>query len=225
MVRPSRVTTVVLTAVAALVAGCDSVVDGTATWPGATLAKVALIASDFPPGTVYERIIESPDQPDNASGPAPMLSDPPGCTDGMTKLIAASADQGHRGPGSAAKYSVMFDGARMTMTVLSWNLDLAKLDETAARCAQFEAFFDAQSDGVPITTTKLPADTGELRFQQTMTLGGEQNSVYMAFANIGQLGLIGMASAASNSQIEAKAVLPQSFWDTVTKQSERMRAA
>jgi hypothetical protein len=35
------------------------------------------------------------------------------------------------GPGSAAKYAVSYDGARIVMTLLSWNLDLEALKAAA----------------------------------------------------------------------------------------------
>ena len=71
-----------------------------------------------------------------------MLSMPEGCSDGLTRVIAASAE---RGAGSAAKYSVAYDGARIVMTVLTWNLDLDKLAATAVRCATYQTFFDPSS--------------------------------------------------------------------------------
>ena len=108
-----------------------------------------------------------------------MMSKPQGCANGLTNVIAKSAE---RGPGSAGSYSVSFDGARVMMTVLSWQLDLEGLAATASRCERFEAFFDAQSDGIPITTTRLPAGDGALMYQQTMELAGAENSIYMAFA-------------------------------------------
>src|SRR6516162_595781 len=84
-------------------AACSHAVTGTATWPGAKLDKVLLTAADFPAGVQYDRLVEKPGQPDGEGGPPAMLSDPKGCSDGLTRVIAASAE---RGPGSAAKYSV-----------------------------------------------------------------------------------------------------------------------
>ena len=78
------------------------------------------------------------------------------------------------------------------MTVLSWQLDLEGLAATAGRCERFEAFFDPQSDGIPMTTTRLPADDGSLVYQQTMELAGVQNSIYMAFANVGPKAVFGI---------------------------------
>ena len=112
--------------------GCANTVAGTATWPGAKLDRIVLTAEDFPPGVQYDRLIEKPGQADGEGGPPAMLSKPEGCSDGLTRVIAASAE---RGAGSAAKYSVAYDGARIVMTVLTWNLDLDKLAATAERCA------------------------------------------------------------------------------------------
>ena len=136
---------VVASALALLVvtaAGCSHAITGTATWPGAKLDKVLLTAADFPSGVQYDRLVEKPGQPDGEGGPPGMLSDPKGCSDGLTRVIAASAE---RGPGSAAKYSVAYDGARIVMTVLTWNLDLDKLAATAERCARYQTFFDPSS--------------------------------------------------------------------------------
>ena len=82
---------------------CANTVSGTATWPGAKLEKVLLTAADFPSSVPFDRIIETPGQPDGAGAPPAMLSMPEGCSDGLTRVIAASAE---RGAGSAAKYSV-----------------------------------------------------------------------------------------------------------------------
>jgi hypothetical protein len=116
---------------ALLLTGCVNTIVGTATWPGSGVEKAVLTAADFPPGVKFDRLLEPPGQPDGAGGPPAMLSQPEGCSDGLTRVIAASAE---RGPGSAAKYAVAYDGARMVMTVLSWPLDLEKLAATARRC-------------------------------------------------------------------------------------------
>ncbi|MDF2824239.1 MAG: hypothetical protein K0R68_1647, partial [Mycobacterium sp.] len=168
-----------------VVAACSTVVDGAATWPGATLEKVVLTAADFPEGVQYDRISFEPGQPDGAGGPPAMLSKPPGCSDGLTNVIKQQAE---RGPGSAAQYSAGYDGARIVMTVLSWNLDLDTLAQTAQRCATFQTFFDPASPGIPMTTTALPEEMspvdGALVYQQTMELAGQESSIYMTFANI-----------------------------------------
>ena len=75
-----------------------------------------------------------------------MLSVPKGCADGLTKVIAASAE---RGAGSAVEYVVGYDGARILVTVLSWPLDLDALAAEAQRCERFETFFDASSTRHP----------------------------------------------------------------------------
>jgi hypothetical protein len=209
------------TVVATALTACGSTVAGTPTWPGAKLEKVLLTESDFPQGVLYDRVSDDPGQSDGAGGPPAMLSEPAGCTDGMTKVISGSAE---RGPGSAAKYGVIYDGARVVMTVLSWHLDLDKLDEMAERCAKFEAFFDRTSAGIPMTTTKLPSDDGTLIYEQTMTLSGQRRSVYMVFDNIGSMAFFGLASPYENPTIDAKASLPQTFLEIVGKQTERMNA-
>ena len=145
---------------------CANTIAGTATWPGAKLERVVLTAPDFPPGVQYDRLIDKPGQPDGAGGPPAMLSDPEGCSDGLTRVIADSAE---RGPGSAAKYSVAYDGARIVMTVLTWNLDLDRLAATAERCAQYQTFFDPSSEGIPMTTTRLQTPRPDaLVYEQTM---------------------------------------------------------
>jgi hypothetical protein len=202
--------------------GCSTVVSGTPTWPGATLEKVLLTKADFPAGVRYDRITEEPGLPDGAGGPPTMLSKPEGCSDGLTDVIAGSAE---RGPGSAAKYVVAYDGARMVMTVLSWQLDLDKLAATAARCETFKTYFDPASPGIPMDTTKLPSGDGELVYRQTMTIGTQQNSIYMSFANVGSMGLFGIALPSQNPTIPVKGSLPQTFLDTASKQADRIRSS
>lgn len=202
-------------------AGCGSTVAGSPTWPGATLEKVALTAADVPPGVQFDRIVEQPGQPDGAGGPPAMLSRPEGCANALTNVIAQSAE---RGPGSAVKYAVSYNGARMVMTVVSWPLNMDKLRAAAERCAQFEALFDRTTPGIPITTTELPgAADGVLAYQQTMKLGSESNSVYMAFQNVGKLAVFGSAFPTPNPAIAVKASLPQTFLELFTKQAAKMR--
>ncbi|CAN5394957.1 hypothetical protein BH11ACT6_BH11ACT6_36870 [soil metagenome] len=205
-----------------VLSGCSTVIEGSATWPGATLEKVILTAEDFPSGVQYDRITFEPGAPDGAGGPPAMLSKPPGCTDALTDVISRSAE---RGPGSAAQYSATYDGARMVMTVLSWHLDLDALADEAARCETFQTFFDPRSAGIPMTMTKLPSDSGSLTYQQTMSLNGMDSSIYMAFANIGPMAMFGITFPAPNPEISAEATLPQTFLDVVAKQSERIAAA
>jgi hypothetical protein len=213
-------------AVTALVTGCAHLISGTATWPGAKLEKVVLTPGDLPTGARYDRIIEDPGRPDGAGGPAAMLSVPEGCADGLTRVIAQSAE---RGPGSAIKYSASYDGARIVMTVLSWQLNIDRLAATASRCEHFNAYFDPTSEGIPITTTKLPASRpGELLYQQTMRLHDMESSVFMSFENIGRMAVIGMAFPTTQLEPQqpnaAKATLPQTFIDLVDKQSDKVRA-
>ncbi len=205
-----------------LVAGCATVVTGTSTWPGATLERVMLTSSDFPSDAKYDRITEAPGQPDGAGGPGSMLSRPEGCANALTNVIAKTAE---RGPGSAAKYAVAYDGARIVMTVLSWNLELEKLEAVAKRCAKFEALFDPSSEGIPITTSELSgAEPGALAYQQTMNLNGNPSSVYMVFQNVGSLGLVGIAFPTPDPRIGAKASLPQTFLDIAAKQAAKMKS-
>ncbi len=211
----------------ALLTGCSTLISGTATWPGAKLEKVVLKPDDFPAGVDYDRIIDQPGQPDNAGGPSTMLSRPEGCSNGLTDVIAANAE---RGPGSAAKYSVAYDGARIVMTVLSWKLDLDRLAATASRCEHFDAFFDPSSEGIPITTTKLaPGRPGELVYQQTMRLHGLEDSVFMTFENIDRMAVFGIAFPTKQIDTEQpgapKATLPQTFLDIITKQADRIQAS
>ena len=208
--------------VVGVLAGCSAAVPGTATWPGAALEATVLRVTDFPPGVQYDRISEQPGTPDGADGPGSMMSRPEGCANSLTNVIANSAE---RGPGSAAKYAVSYDGARVVMTLLSWNLDLEKLRAAAVRCAKFEAFFDPDSVGIPITTTELSGlESDALAYQQTMRLNDASTSVYMAFQNVGERAVFGVAFATPNTAIEAKATLPQTFLDVFGRQIEKLRS-
>lgn len=206
-----------------LLSGCGATVEGTATWPGAVLARAALTATDFPAGTQYDPIIEKPGRPDGADGPGSMLSRPEGCSNALTNAIASGAE---RGPGSAVKYSVGYDEARIVMTLLSWNLDLDTLRSAAERCARFEAFFDPDSPGIPMTTTSLPGlGPDALAYQQTMKLDDAESAIYMAFENVGSRAVFGVAFPVSDPAIEAKASLPQTFLDIFAKQVAKTRAS
>src|SRR3954453_20997892 len=174
-----------LTAVLVALTGCSHAISGTATWPGARLERAGLTAADFPPGVQYDRITRTPGQRDGAGGPQAMLSNPEGCSDGLTRAIADSAE---RGPGSAAEYVVGYDGARIVMSVLTWRLDLARLAATADRCAHFQTFFDPSMTGIPMTTTRLQTPHPDaLVYQQTMRLDNVDSSVYFTFENIGAM--------------------------------------
>ena len=202
---------------------CANTIAGTATWPGAKLERVVLTAPDFPPGVQYDRLIDKPGQPDGAGGPPAMLSMPEGCSDGLTRVIAASAE---RGAGSAAKYSVSYDGARIVMTVLTWNLDLDKLAATAERCAQYQTFFDPSSEGIPMTTTRLQTPRPDaLVYEQTMDLSGAKSSVFFSFENVDKMAVFGVAFPTPNPTIAVKASLPQTFLDITGKQAERLHTA
>lgn len=213
----------VLLTVLATLTGCSSAISGTATWPGARLEKVLLSAADFPDGVQFDRIIEAEGVPDGAGGPPPMLSDPPGCTEGFSKSIGASAE---RGPGSAAKYVVGYDGARMLITVLSWSLDLETLEAIAERCERFSTYFGPGSPAIPMTTTALDTDRdGALVYEQTMDLGGVRSSVYFSFENVGSMALFGVAFPTPNPSIPVKATLPQTFLETTGNQAQRLEQA
>ncbi len=216
-VGASALALVVVTAFTA----CADTIAGKSTWPGATLEEVVLNADDLPSGVQYGRITENPGQPDGAGGPPAMLSKPEGCSDALTRVIAGSAE---RGPGSAAKYSVDYDGARIVMTVLTWNLDLEKLAATAERCAQYQTFFDPSSEGIPITTTKLPSNRPDaLVYEQTMDLSGAKSSVFFSFENVHQMAAFGIAFPTPNPMIAVKASLPQTFLTITGKQAERLQ--
>jgi hypothetical protein len=215
-VGASALAVVVITAFTA----CANTIAGTATWPGAKLEKLVLTAPDFPPGVQYDRLIDNPGQPDGAGGPPAMQSMPEGCSDGLTRVIAASAE---RGAGSAAKYSVSYDGARIVMTVLTWNLDLDKLAATAERCAQYQTFFDPSSEGIPMTTTRLQTPRPDaLVYEQTMDLSGAKSSVFFSFENIDTMAVFGIAFPTPNPTIAVKASLPQTFLDITGTQAERL---
>lgn len=212
-----------LAATVLLLSGCSATVAGNPTWPGATLQRALLGSGDFPAGVRYDRVTEQPGQPDGADGPGPMLSRPKGCANALTNVIRQSAE---RGPGSAAKYTVSYDGARIAMTLLSWNLDLDTIKAEASRCAKFEAFFDPASDGIPITTTALAGlDDGAVGYQQTMTLNGEQSSVYMAFQNVADRAVFGVTFPVEDPTIDVKASLPQTFLEIFTNQATKLRGS
>jgi hypothetical protein len=209
----------VVAALVVLLAGCGQTVAGTPTWPGAKLDRAVLTAADLPAGVQYDRIDSDSPTGSGAGGPPAMLSSPAGCSDGLTRIIEDSAE---RGPGSAAQYVAAYDGARIVMTVLTWSLDLGQLAATAARCEKFEAFFDPSDQGIPIATIPLSLNRPDaLAYQQTMTLGGADSSVYFAFTNVGSMAVFGMAFPTQNPAISAKATLPQTFLDIVNKQADR----
>jgi hypothetical protein len=206
-----------------LLSGCAATVPGTATWPGAALQQAMLTEADFPPGVRYDRIVEKPGEPDGAHEPGSMLSRPQGCANALTNVIKQSAELG---PGSAAKYAVSYDGARMVMTVLSWNLDLAALQSAADRCASYEVFFDPASIGIPMTTTALPGlPDGALGYEQTMRLNGAQSSAYMAFQNVGRRAVFGSVTPTPNPSVAAKAELPQTFLEVFSRQATKLAAS
>lgn len=212
----------VLALVVSVLAGCATVVTGTPSWPGARLDKVLLTEADFPPGVQFDRISETAGPADGAGGPPAMLSAPRGCTDGLTRVIAESAE---RGPGSAAKYVAAYDGARIVMTVLTSPLSLERLAAVAERCAHFQAYFDRSAPGIPMTTTELSAPReGALAYQQTMRLKDVDTSVYYSFENVGSMAVFGIALAVPNPAIPVKGTLPQTFLDIAGKQAERVAA-
>lgn len=215
----ARVITWAAAAVATvLTSGCA--VEGTPTWPGARLEAGLLTATDFPPGVQFDRIADQPGSPGGQGGPPAMLSKPEGCSDGLTRVIAASAE---RGPGSAAKFSVAYDGARIVMTVLTSTLDLDELADTAQRCEQYLTYFDEASPAIPVTTTKLGSQRPDsLLYRQTLRLMGSESSVFFAFENVGNAGMFGIAFATPAPSIPVKATLPQTFLDVTATQAERL---
>ena len=208
----------------AVLTGCASTVTGSPTWPGARLEKALLTAADVPPDAQFDRITRDSGEGDGGPGAPPaMLSKPKGCSDGLTRDIADSAESG---PGSAGEYLVGFDGARIVMTVLTWHLDLEQLAATAERCAQFEVFFDPASPGIPMTTTRVETSRPDaLVYEQTMRLGDVDNTVYFSFENVGSMAVYGIALPVPNPSIAAKGTLPQTFLDIAAKQAERAATA
>lgn len=223
MIRCHRSVATLVGLVALLtVSGCSSVVTGSPTWPGATLEKVLLTPADFPPGVQFDRVIDDGAGPGESAGPPPMLSNPAGCSDGLTRLIAESAE---RGPGSAAQIIAAYDGARMVLTVMTSPLPLDRLEATAQRCAQFSTYFDPSDKGIPMTTTKLAAPRASaLAYQQTMRLGSGEQSIYFAFENVGNWAVFGIAFPTENPSITAKGALPQTFLDVFGNQAQRLDA-
>lgn len=208
---------------AMLLSGCSPTVSGTPTWPGAFLQQALLSGDDFPAGVQYDRIVEQSGQPDGADGPGSMLSRPKGCADALTNVIRESAE---RGPGSAAKYAVSYDGARMVITLLSWSLDLDTISAEAERCATFEAFFDPTSTGIPMTTSPLDGlDDGAVGYRQTMNLNGTESSGFMVFQNVGRRSVFGVAFPSENPTIPVKASLPQTFLEIFARQVGKVRAS
>jgi hypothetical protein len=222
MIRRYAGTSALAILVVTVIAACGNTIAGTATWPGARLEKVLLTAADFPPRVQFDRIVERAGQPDRAGGPPSMLSTPEGCSDGLTNDIASSAE---RGPGSAAKYSVGYDGARIVMTVPTWTLNLGQLAATAEKCAHYQTFFDRSSKGIPMTTTRLETSRPDaLVYEQTMELGGRKRSVYFSFENVGKMAVFGIAFPTPNPLIAVKASLPQTFLDIAGKQADRLQS-
>jgi hypothetical protein len=213
---------VVVVLVAAVLPACAQPIEGTATWPGARLEKAVLTGADFPQGVQYDRIVSESGQADGAGAPPAMMSRPEGCSDGLTRVIADSAE---RGPGSAAQYVVAYDGARMVITVSTWPLNLDRLAAVADRCAEFETFFDPSTPGIPMTTARLQTSQADaLVYEQTMRLSNVENRVYFSFENVGDMAVFGIAFPTPNSSISVKGSLPQTFLDIVAKQADRARS-
>ena len=209
-------------AILMVLTGCANTIVGSATWPGARLEKVVLTEADFPPGVQYDRLIEDP-------WPARRCRRSTGDAVRAGRLLRRSDTGdlrvGQRGAGSAVEYVVAYDGARMLMTVLTWQLDLDRLAATASRCENFQAFFDPSAEGIPITTTRLdPPRADALVYQQTMRLGSTQSSVYFSFENVGTMAVFGIAFPTPNPTIAVKGTLPQTFLDVAAKQADRARS-
>ncbi|MBX7430852.1 hypothetical protein JDV09_01805 [Mycobacterium sp. Y57] len=205
---------------AVLLAGCGHAVSGTATWPGARLERAVLTEADFPPGVRYERMMQG--QGDGPGPAPPMLSRPAGCTDALTRDIADTAEYG---AGSAIEYVATYDGARMVVSVLSWPLNLERLQATAQRCAAYRTFFDPSDPGIAMTTTRLQTPRPDaLVYEQTMHLPRAESSVYFSFENVGSIGVFGIAFPAPDPSIAVKGTLPQTFLELLSKQAERAEA-
>lgn len=205
----------------AAVTGCAPVVGGTPTWPGAALEKALLTPADFPPGVQVDRVVDEGEGP-GGSGPPPMLSRPAGCSDGLTRVIGESAE---RGPGSAAQLIAAYDGARMVLTVITSPLPMDRLEATAARCAEFSTYFDPSDRGIPMTTTRMATPRAStLAYQQTMHLGGTEQSVNFAFENVGSWAVFGIAFPTPNPAVAVKGALPQTFLDVFDRQAQRVAA-
>ena len=201
--------------------GCANTIAGSATWPGAKLDRTILTAADFPTGVQYDRLIEKPGQPDGEGGPPAMLSKPEGCSDGLTRVIAAAAE---RGAGSASKYSRRLRRCTHRDDRADVELDLDKLAATAERCARYQTFFDPSSEGIPMTTTRLQTSRPDaLVYQQTMDLNGAKSSVFFSFENVDQMAVFGIAFPTPNPTIAVKASLPQTFLEISGKQAERLQ--
>lgn len=213
---------VILAALVTMLAACAHTVDGTATWPGARLDGVLLTSDDFPAGVQFDRIVEDPGSGPGGGAPPPMMSSPAGCSDALTRVIG---DRAERGPGSAAKYVVAYDGARVVMTVLTSTLDMRALAAAADRCEWYHTFFDPAEPGIPITTTKVPTERPDaLVYQQTMTLNGTDHSVFYSFENVGDMAVFGLALPTPNPGIPVKGTLPQTFLDIAARQAQRMHS-
>lgn len=214
--------TAVAILVTAVLAGCSQLVTGTAEWPGVRLERAVLNEGDFAPGVRYQRIIKDRGEADGAGGPPPMLSSPRGCTDGLTRDIASTAE---RGAGSAAEYMVAYDGARIIISVLTWPLNLERLAATAERCAEYETFFEPADRGIPVTTTQLPSPRADsLVYRQTMRLGAAESSVYFSFENVGSMAGFAIAFPTPDPSILVKGTLPQTFLEITGKQAARAEA-
>ncbi|MGV0809098.1 hypothetical protein [Mycolicibacterium setense] len=222
MIRCHRRVAALAGLAALFLSGCTSVIAGAPTWPGATMEKVLLTPADFPPGVQVDRVTDDGAGPAEPGGPSPMLSTPAGCSDGLTRVIAGSAE---RGPGSAAQIIAAYDGARMVLTVMTSPLPLDQLAATAERCAKFSTYFDPADKGIPMTTTKLSAPRpSALAYQQTMRLGASEQSIFFAFENVGNWAVFGIAFPTPNPSIVAKGALPQTFLDVFGMQAERLTA-
>ena len=167
---------------------------GTPTWPGATLEKVTTGAADPEAGVQFDRIHDKPGQPGGPVGS--MLSRPAGCA-ALTDVIARSAQ---RGPRSATKYAVSYDGVRIVMTdaVRRWTSSSWRHGEPLREVRVLRP----EPEGIPITTTRprhrargagLPADDAP-----------RVPSAFMAFQNVGALSTFGIAFPTADPAIISK---------------------
>ena len=85
--------------------------------------------------------------------------------------------------------------------------------------------FDPADKGIPMTTTKVDAPRASaLAYQQTMRLGGGEQSIFFAFENVGNWAVLGIAFPTQDPSIVAKGALPQTFLDVFGIQAHRLDA-
>ncbi|MGH3723061.1 MAG: hypothetical protein ACRDUS_02900 [Mycobacterium sp.] len=196
---------------------------GTATWPGERIAKSLLVADELPAGAKYDRVIADP-------GPVTvnhqqvvggMLSNPPGCADGMSPRLA---NAGRPGPENTARYIARFNGANIIVSLLRDTIDLANVKDVATRCAKYEVFFDKNSPGTPMTTEPVQGGpAGVLTYKQTMIMPKGTTSRYMTFANVKGVALVATSFDLRDPTVKATATMPETFLEIVDAQVAKIQ--